>query len=87
MICFFKLAVYEVEVIGAMMKRSIGQGTRYSFVKEDKDGGDFHAFVGQAVRIISAIAIKEPMRFHFAQMIAKLFFGVSPKYLILVTIE
>ena len=45
MVCFFALAVYEVEPFGAMLKQGFGQKTTYSPLEEDDDGGGRHALI------------------------------------------
>jgi hypothetical protein len=50
-ICFFERAVYEVELVGAMMKQIICQRTTYSLVKEDEHGGNLAPLFCESVSI------------------------------------
>ena len=80
MICFFKCAVYEVELVGAMMKQAVGQRAAYPLMKEDEHGGDLDALFCQSVRIVLAIAFNQPMSFHLAQIVAELIYCVLGQF-------
>ena len=80
MICFFKCAVYEVVLVGTMMKQAVGQRATYSLVKEDEHGGDLDPLFCQSVGIMLAIALNQPMSFHLPQIVAELIYCVLGKF-------
>ena len=59
------------------MKKTVGQGAAQLFVKQDKQQGDFGAFVGEPIGITLAVALDQAVRFHFAEVVAQLVEAVA----------
>ena len=54
------------------MKQAVGERAAELFVEEDEHQGDFGPFVGEPVGVASAIALKQSVSFHLAEIVAKL---------------
>ena len=72
MICVFQLAVGAGVSIRPVVEQAIGQGTAKLLVEQDERKGDLDALAGEPIRVAFAIALNQPVRLHFAEIVAEL---------------
>ncbi len=77
MICGLEFAVGAVLGIGLVVESAVGQRTAKTLVEEQEQQRHLQAFSGEAVGITRAIALKQPVPFQLAQIIAELVQAVA----------
>ena len=60
-----------------MVKEAVGEWAAKLFVEEHEHEGDPGSFVGEPVSVAFAVAFQQPVRSHFAEIVAKLIQAVA----------
>ena len=60
-----------------MVKEAVGEWAAELFVEEHEHEGDPGSFVGEPAGVAFAVAFQQPVRFHFAEIVAKLIQAVA----------
>src|SRR5882724_9189067 len=77
MIRGFQPAVGSRVSIRPVVKEAIGQRSAKLLVEQDERKGDFGAFTGEPVGVAFAIPLDQPMRLHFAEIVAELIQAIA----------
>jgi hypothetical protein len=57
--------------IGPVMKQTVGQRSTQALVEEHEKQRNFHALVGEAISVMSAVPFEQTVPFYFAQVLAR----------------